>query len=65
MPIKMPLSVELSIKDLATTFNIDEGLIRKSFERGHFPRGVLGAKTSSRNKPIQTPKKISYNSDVT
>ena len=65
MPIKMPLSVELSIKDLSTTFNIDEGLLRKSFERGHYPRGILGAKVSSRSKPIQTPKKISYNNDVT
>ena len=65
MPIKMPLSIELSIKELATTFNIDEGFLRKSFERGDYPRGILGAKISSRSKPIQTPKKISYNNDVT
>ena len=65
MPIKMPLSIELSIKELETTFNIDEGFLRKSFERGHYPRGILGAKISSRSKPIQTPKKISYNNDVT
>ncbi|MBR2124068.1 MAG: hypothetical protein IJ934_02660 [Acetobacter sp.] len=65
MPIKMPQSIELSINELVTTFDLDEGLLRKSFERGHFPRGVLGAKISSRSKPIQTPQKISYNNDVT
>ena len=65
MPVQMPLSIELSIKELATTFDIDEDFLRKSFERGHYPRGILGATVSSRSKPIQTPKKISYNNDVT